>query len=75
MNTPHQRHTLGALALPTDRLLDSDEVCAILNIRRLLLYEIIRRGELKSVRVGRQHRFVPSAIVAYIARGDGEGKP
>jgi excisionase family DNA binding protein len=72
MDTPTQRHAVGALVLPTDRLLDSDEVCTILNIRRLLLYELIRRGELKSVRVGRQHRFVPSDIAAYIARGGGE---
>ena len=72
MPSPKQRHASDALDLPTNRLLDSDEVCALLNIRRLLLYELIRRGELKSVRVGRQHRFVPSDIAAYIARGGGE---
>lgn len=75
MNTPEQLRPLtGALDLPTDRLLDSDEVCVFLNIRRLLLYELVRRGELKSVRVGRQHRFVPSDIAAYIARGGGGGE-
>lgn len=62
------------MELPTDRLLDSDEVCAILHVHRLLLYELIRRGELKSVRVGRQYRFVPLDIAAYIARGGGEGE-
>lgn len=72
MNAPDQRHSTGAIELPTNRLLDSDEVCEILHIRRLLLYELLRRGELESVRVGRQHRFVPSVIAAYIARGGAE---
>lgn len=75
MPAPHQRHSVGALDLPTDRLLDSDEVCAFLKIRRLLLYELIRRGELSSVRVGRQHRFIPADIAAYVARGGGRGEP
>ena len=72
MDASHDSTVLPSLDLPTNRLLDSDEVCSILRIRRLLLYELLRRGELTSVRVGRQHRFVPSVIAAYIARGGGE---
>lgn len=54
--------------IPQDRLLTSSEVCRILNIRRLGLYELIRRGEIESIRIGRLHRFLPSAVTGYIQR-------
>jgi excisionase family DNA binding protein len=60
------------LDIPHDRLLTSAEVCRILSIRRLRLYEMLRREEIKSVRVGRLHRFLPSTIVQYIRRQMGE---
>ena len=55
-----------ATLIPQERLLTSADVCRILSIRRLQLYELLRRGELRSIRVGRQHRFTPSAIASYI---------
>ncbi|HXT16632.1 MAG TPA: helix-turn-helix domain-containing protein [Gemmatimonadaceae bacterium] len=55
--------------VPQDRLLTSDEVCRILSIRRLHLYELLRRGELRSVRIGRRHRFIPSDVELFIANG------
>jgi excisionase family DNA binding protein len=66
MSTNNQSRPLH---LPTDQLLTSDDVCAFLNIRRLLLYQLLRRGEIESIRVGRQHRFLPSVIEAYVRRG------
>lgn len=69
MLTPNHSIDSSPVALPIGRLLSSDEVCAALNIRRLHLYELIRRGELPSVRIGRLHRFLPSDIVAFIGRG------
>ena len=56
-------------ALPHRRLLTTMDVCRLLNIRRMLLYDLLRRGEITSIRVGRQHRFVPSVIEAYVERG------
>jgi excisionase family DNA binding protein len=58
--------------IPQDRLLTTAEVCRILSIRRLRLYEILRRGEMKSVRVGRHHRFLPSTVARYIRHQMGE---
>ena len=69
MPTASQDFDNPPIVLPIGRLLSSDEVCAALNIRRLHLYELIRRGELPSVRIGRLHRFLPSDIVAFIGRG------
>lgn len=53
--------------VPQDRLLTTDEVCRILSIRRLHLYELLRRGELRSLRIGRRHRFIPTDIESFIA--------
>jgi excisionase family DNA binding protein len=61
--------------IPNYRLLTSDEVCRILCIRRLHLYELLRRNEIRSVRVGRFHRFVPSSIADFIGRQAGSGEP
>ena len=58
--------------IPQDRLLTSVEVCRILSIRRLRLYEMLRRTEITSIRVGRLHRFLPSTITGYIRRQMGE---
>jgi excisionase family DNA binding protein len=63
-----------AALIPQDRLLTSADVCRILSIRRLQLYELLRRSELRSVRVGRQHRFIPADIAAYIAGGGSGGQ-
>jgi excisionase family DNA binding protein len=65
-----QRDSRSLLNLPTNSLLTSEDVCRVLKIRRLFLYELLRRNELKSIRVGRRHRFLPSVIVAYIERGN-----
>ena len=56
----------SATLIPSDRLLTSLEVCRILNIRRLHLYELLRQKQIQSVRIGRLHRFVPSYVADYI---------
>lgn len=54
--------------IPQDHFLTSDEVCRILSVRRIHLYELIRRDEIKSIRVGRLHRFRPSDVSDYVEK-------
>lgn len=58
--------------IPQDRLLTSAEVCRILSIRRLRLYELLRSRQIKSIRVGRLHRFLPSTVAEYIRNRMGD---
>ncbi|MGW7609165.1 helix-turn-helix domain-containing protein [Streptomyces sp. NPDC054766] len=52
------------LTAPTERLLyRPEEAAATLGIGRSLIYEEIRRGRLRTVRIGRR-RFVPPEYIA-----------
>lgn len=48
--------------------LTAQEVADILNIAKNTVYELIKRGELNSYRVGRKVRFTLSDVEAYISR-------
>jgi excisionase family DNA binding protein len=51
------------------------EVAAILRVNRDSAYELVRRGELQAVHIGRSVRVTRWALEAYL-RGDGErGSP
>ena len=47
-------------------LLDTDDVCALLKVKKSWLYDEVEKGHIKAVRLGRQLRFKPSVIEEYI---------
>ncbi|MCA3637039.1 MAG: helix-turn-helix domain-containing protein [Methylobacterium sp.] len=53
---------------PKKLLLDIVEVCEMLGCSRALVYNLIRRGELRSVKLGRATRFRPADLEALIDR-------
>jgi excisionase family DNA binding protein len=52
----------------TDELLTVDQVADILKLGRTKLYEIMDRGDLPSIRIGRSRRILRSDLNCYIAR-------
>jgi excisionase family DNA binding protein len=65
------------LAIPV-RLLKAEEVAPTLGVPTLRVYELARTGLLPCVRLGRQVRFAPAALEAFVAsggRGLGSGEP
>src|SRR5262249_42642324 len=53
----------------TDRLWTAAELAMRLHIGPARLYELVRQGLVPAVRLGRQVRFDPAAVEAWIARG------
>ena len=53
---------------PINPLLTGDEVSAILNISRAYAYQLMRTGEIPSVKIGRSVRVRREDLDAYIAR-------
>ncbi len=53
---------------PKKLLIDIGEVCETLGCSRALVYNLIRRGELRSVKLGRATRFRPADLEALIDR-------
>lgn len=52
-----------------DRLLRPEEVAeGRLSVGRTTVYELMRRGELRSVQIGKSRRIPSSAVDEYIAR-------
>ncbi len=51
-----------------DKLLTAIEVANILRISRSFAYQLIRRGTISSVRIGRSVRVRPTDIERYIAQ-------
>ena len=68
---------MAAEAGAPDRLLSVDEAAAALGIGRSLTYELMARGDLRSVKAGRR-RLVPSSAIAELtresARPEGNGR-
>ena len=52
-------------------LLTTDDVCRVLKIRRLFLYELVRRGDLHPIRIGRLLRFRQSQLDAFLRQNGG----
>jgi excisionase family DNA binding protein len=48
-------------------LLTADDVCALLKVKKSWLYDTVEAGLIEVVRLGKQLRFQPSAISAYLA--------
>lgn len=53
--------------LPVDRmLLTVEEAAAVLGVGRSLMFELIGRGQVRTVRVGRLRRVRPEDLRAYV---------
>lgn len=54
--------------LKQNRSLSTQEVADILHVSKSTIYELIRRGEINSYKIGRKVRFTSEDVDAYIAR-------
>jgi excisionase family DNA binding protein len=60
-------------------LLTPDDVCALLKVKKSWLYDAVEDGSIETIRLGKQLRFRPSAIVRYLeeraTNGNGRRQP
>ena len=58
-------------------LLTPDDVCALLKVKKSWLYDSVENGAIEAIRLGKQLRFRPSALVRYLeeraSNGNGHG--
>ena len=47
-------------------LLTPDDVCALLKVKKSWLYDTVETGAIEAIRLGKQLRFRPSALVRYL---------
>jgi excisionase family DNA binding protein len=47
-------------------LLTPDDVCALLKVKKSWLYDTVENGALEAIRLGKQLRFCPSALLRYL---------
>jgi excisionase family DNA binding protein len=47
-------------------LLTPDDVCALLKVKKSWLYDTVEDGSIETIRLGKQLRFRPSAIISYL---------
>ena len=59
---------MGVITLKQNQSLSTQEVADILHVRKSTIYELIRRGEINSYKIGRKVRFTQEDVDAYIAR-------
>jgi excisionase family DNA binding protein len=59
-------------------LLTPDDVCALLKVKKSWLYDAVENGAIEAIRLGKQLRFRPSALVRYLEEraspGNGGGR-
>ncbi len=59
--------------MEVERLLTADEVASLLQVSRLRVYELVRRGRIGgAIRLGRQVRFSPTRLAAWMDAGGHE---
>jgi excisionase family DNA binding protein len=56
-------------------LLKDSEACTAIGVSRTVLWDLLRRGELESVKIGRSRRIPADALKAYVERLRTEGQP
>lgn len=54
-------------------LLTPDDVCASLKVKKSWLYDAVENGALEAIRLGKQLRFRPSALIRYLDARAGSG--
>ena len=54
-------------------LLTPDDVCALLKVKKSWLYDAVENGAIEAIRLGKQLRFRPSALVRYLEERAGNG--
>ena len=54
-------------------LLTPDDVCALLKVKKSWLYNTVENGALEAIRLGKQLRFRPSALIRYLEERAGNG--
>jgi excisionase family DNA binding protein len=54
-------------------LLTPDDVCALLKVKKSWLYDAVENGALEAIRLGKQLRFRPSALIRYLDERAGNG--
>lgn len=47
-------------------LLTPDDVCALLKVKKSWLYDAVENGTIEAIRLGKQLRFRPSALIRYL---------
>lgn len=47
-------------------LLTPDDVCALLKVKKSWLYDAVETGAVEAIRLGKQLRFRPSALIHYL---------
>ena len=47
-------------------LLTPDDVCALLKVKKSWLYDTVENGAIEVIRLGKQLRFRPSALICYL---------
>lgn len=47
-------------------LLTPDDVCALLKVKKSWLYDAVEAGAIEVIRLGKQLRFRPSALIRYL---------
>jgi len=52
-------------------LLTPDDVCALLKVKKSWLYDAVENGAIETIRLGKQLRFRPSALVRYLEENAG----
>jgi excisionase family DNA binding protein len=61
------------VTLATERLLlRPEEVAGILGVGRTKVFELIRTGELRSIKLGRSRRVSTEAVASYVRRLDND---
>jgi excisionase family DNA binding protein len=53
------------------RLLDADDLCRLWKVRKSWLYDAVERGEVPCLRLGKQLRFRPADVAAYLDQHPG----
>ena len=55
-------------------LLTPDDVCALLKVKKSWLYDAVENGALEAIRLGKQLRFRPSALIRYLDERASNGR-
>jgi excisionase family DNA binding protein len=53
---------------PTKLLLDVQEACGLLGVRRTFLFGLLASGQIRSVKVGRLRKIAHADLMAYVER-------